>query len=889
MLLKNLVTRRVSEENASKSSLTRRVTKQGHLLLAALVFYSFIPRESFAQESSEGRSPDELFCSGDYDAALELAKVEVDRGVWNEKWPKLLMRCQLARGKYSDALETYTKAIDRYSQSLSLRMLGRDVLLANNRTEQAEREADQIFNILQQSSSRFSSADSLVAAGRYFVLRGEDARQVLTLFYDRVRQADPMHLEVHLATAELAIEKGDFEVAAKTLVEAEKIDNKDPRVGHLQALAWASSDSTKATSAIEKSLACNPNFAPSILLLVDNAIDAEQYQQADEWLTKVLQVNPHDWAAWSYLAVIAHLRGQYEIESLMRASALSDWSTNPAVDHLIGRKLSDNYRFEVGAAYQRRSLAMDSGYAPANYQLAQDLLRLGEDAIGWELAGNVAKADPYNVVVHNLMTLSDRLKKFTLLEADGIQVRMEAKEADIYGERVIDLLTKAKQVLCEKYEVTPRAPIIVEIYPEQKDFAIRTFGLPGGSGFLGVCFGRVITANSPASQGPRPSNWESVLWHEFCHAVTLEKTRNRMPRWLSEGISVFEERNRDPSWGQSMTPLFREMLLDEKLTSVSQLSSAFLKPPSSLHLQFAYYQSSLVVEFLVEEFGIDALKSLLTELGSGLSINDAIGRSMRPIETIDEQFLQYAHQRALAFGKDADWIRLEEELGDAGDETSKRVLEPNANNVWSLMRQASLLVAAKQWEDASVTLEKLLELGIVFGERDGPLDQLTTVYRELGNSEKELQSLKLLNMHSSDSLPALSRLIEIAREKRDWAAVLDYANKSIAVQPLLPSGYEAAAEAASELEKPGEAVKSLLTLSKLTPVDPAGLDFRIATVQSALGQHDFAKRRILRALELAPRYREAHRLLLKINAETQLDSADLESSEDRSSVEAASE
>jgi len=36
MLLENLVTRRVSEENASDSSLTRRVTKQGHLLLAAL-------------------------------------------------------------------------------------------------------------------------------------------------------------------------------------------------------------------------------------------------------------------------------------------------------------------------------------------------------------------------------------------------------------------------------------------------------------------------------------------------------------------------------------------------------------------------------------------------------------------------------------------------------------------------------------------------------------------------------------------------------------------------------------------------------------------------------------------------------------------------------------
>ena len=44
-----------------------------------------------------------------------------------------------------------------------------------------------------------------------------------------------------------------------------------------------------------------------------------------------------------------------------------------------------------------------------------------------------------------------------------------------------------------------------------------------------------------AAQGETPSNWEAVLWHEFCHAVTLKATANRMPRWLSEGISVYEE------------------------------------------------------------------------------------------------------------------------------------------------------------------------------------------------------------------------------------------------------------------------------------------------------------------------------------------------------------
>ncbi len=811
-------------------------------------------------------SADDQWMRGDYDAAMQLAQAEVDRGVWNEKWPKLLIQCQLARGKFPEALATYTDAVDRYSQSLSLRLLGREVLLLNNQSELAEKEADQIFNILQQSSSRFTSPDSLVAAGKYFVLRGEDPRQVLTLFYDRVRQADPKHMGAYLATAELAIEKGDFLVASQTLSLAEAVDDSDPRVGYLQALAWASSDSAKASIALKKSLSLNPRYSPSLLLAADNAIDGERFDDAASAIGQVLETNPHVWSAWSYLAVLAHLRGQYEIEQLMRAAALSGWTTNPGVDHLIGRKLSDNYRFEVGAAYQRRALEMDSSYLPAVYQLSQDLLRLGDDAIGWELASQVAKSDPYNVVVHNLMTLSDRLKGFTTIEREGVVARMDAREAELYGERVLTLLVDAKKVLCQKYEVTPHAPIVVEIYPEQKDFAIRTFGLPGGAGFLGVCFGRVITANSPASQGSTPSNWESVLWHEFCHAVTLEKTHNRMPRWLSEGISVFEESKRDPSWGQSMTPLFREMLLDEDLTPVSRLSSSFLNPASPTHLQFAYFEASLVVEFLVSEYGMNALNELLVQLGNGLSIHDALGRAMRPIEVIDEQFLQFAKQRAEDFGKAADWSRPAE-MDMATKQDGSPPIVP-ADNVWNLLADADSSMKASQWSVARAPLERLLELGVAVSDRDGAMEQLARVYREIGETEKEKEILKSINQKSSDSLFALSRLIAMARNSEEWEAMLEYSNKWLAIQPLQPEGHETFVEAATKLGRPGEAIKSLLVLSKLGPVDPAGLDYRIAQVQFELGDYRLAKKHLLQCLELAPRYRDAHRLLLKLQDNT---------------------
>src|SRR5438067_1819041 len=152
--------------------------------------------------------------------------------------------------------------------------------------------------------------------------------------------------------------------------------------------------------------------------------------------------------------------------------------------------------------------------------------------------------------------------------------------------------------------------------------------MPGNPGYLGVCFGRVVTANSPASQRGHPVNWQAVLYHEFCHVVTLQLTHNKMPRWLSEGISVYEETQANPAWGQRMNPRYREMVLGDELTPVSKLSGAFLAPRSEMHLQFAYYESSLVVEFLVQRFGLDKLKGILHDLGKGVEINEAIERNV---------------------------------------------------------------------------------------------------------------------------------------------------------------------------------------------------------------------------------------------------------------------
>ena len=440
---------------------------------------------------------------------------------------------------------------------------------------------------------------------------------------------------------------------------------------------------------------------------------------------------------------------------------------------------------------------------------------------------------------------------------------MDPHEAAIYGDDALELLKEAKRVLCKKYDVSPNAPIVVEIFPEQKDFAIRTFGLPGGAGFLGVCFGRVITANSPASQGDRPSNWRSVLWHEFCHVVTLEKTKNRMPRWLSEGISVYEERERDPSWGEAMTPTYREMLLADNLTPVSDLSAAFLRPPSPVHLQFAYYQSSLVVEFLIDRYGLDAVKAILDDLGNGLTINDALVRSVGSLDKLDLQFAEEARRRAEEFAPEADWSR--DQIPEKPTPADLLALvKLNPTSYWGLRKLSQAYMAAGEFEKAKETLEKIDSMKATTGERGDPLELLGQVYGELELTKKERQTLENLVALSSDALPALRRLIELAREDGSWEQVAAYAEKINSINPLLPEGHLALAEAAEEVERPGDVVNALRALSKLEPADPAGLDYRMAVALNQLDETDRAKHHVLRALDEAPRYRQAHRLLLEI-------------------------
>lgn len=815
------------------------------------------------QPESDDRRAERQFNEGKFADAIALAKViDAKLGTYSieEKWSILIIKAHMATGEYAEALRTLDMSLERFKSSIRLRWIGIDVYRFNNDVERTTEMSLEIAELASKNAWRYRDLPNQIVLGKYFLARKADAKEVLDSFYNPTKKRYSNNPEIFRAIAELAIGKHDYGMAAENYAVVVKLSPGDTNALHGIARSFLPSDSEKANAAINTTLAINPNHVDSLLLVADQHISSERYDEAKTALAQVLTVNPKHPVAWAYRAVIAHLANDPAKEGEYRTQALTDWPGNPNVDHVIGRELSEKYRFKEGERYQRRSIVYDEDFLPAKIQLAHDLLRLGQELEGWKLADEVFDADQYSVVAHNLVTLRDQISKFRTLEQDGFVVRMEANEADIYGQRVLDLLGRAKTTLCEKYESELETPIFIEIFPRQQDFAIRTFGLPGGSGFLGVCFGRVITMNSPAAQGANLTSWESVLWHEFCHVVTLQKTKNKMPRWLSEGISVYEEKLADPAWGESLNVTYREMMLGDELTPVSRLSGAFLRPESPMHLQFAYYESSLVVEYLVEQYGIDSVLHVLNDLSIGTPINDALRRHCAPVDFIDKKFSQFAKTRAHSLAPNANWDEVESKPGATGADWNKWNVE-HPDNMSGLMEEAKQWIVEKDWARVVTTMEKVIKL---HPESKFAYPPLARGYRELGKPEKELQALETLAKFEADSVEMFTRLLEISSANGDWNNTKSYARRLLAVNPLISSPHRYLSIAAEKTGDDAATIESLSVLAKMDPLDRADVHFRLASAFHRTKQLAPAKRQVIMALEQAPRYRDAHALLLRI-------------------------
>lgn len=836
------------------------------LLPSILLTIADLPAESHAAELAECRG---MLIKGDYQTCIEATHEAITKNRYGESWPLVKAQAEAAIGQFDTSLMTVANGLRRYSWSIRLRWLAREAALRSGRAELAEVLLTEIRTLVKQFSWRYTDAEELVILGQIDEFDGRDAREILDERFEKAKLRSRTSREPWLAIGQLARNKNDDALAADNFNAALEQFPDDPDFTSGLARAIASTDRQAAALGIAAALKANPKHIPSLLFQVDGLIDAEQYDAAIELLDRVHSIDSLEPEAFAYRAVIAHLTNDLRGEALFRDKALARWTTNPRIDHLIGRKLSQHYRFREGAAYQRKALALKAGFAPAQRQLADDLLRLGKETEGWKVAHAAYDSDSYNVATYNLLELHDALATFTTLQDDAFTLRMETDESKLYGAEVLALLHQAKQTLGSKYDLELKDRITVEVFPNEDDFAVRTFGMPAVSGYLGVCFGRVITANSPASRRDNPSNWEAVLWHEFCHVITLELTQNKIPRWLSEGISVYEELQQNPSWGQRMDPRSREHILNDGLTPLSELSSAFMRPESGWHLQFAYFESYMAVDFLIQNFGLPALREVLADLKLGLPVNVALDRRCDALSDLETRFEAFAKKQAESFAPNVDWDTPNlEELLAQGDGALEAWVEEHPKNFVSLMALAQRQLAAKQMDEAAQTLEQLITIYPTYIGGDNSYERLASVYQKLERATEERKVLEQFVAINDDAVSANLRLMDLQTAASDWPALEQTAARLFAIDPLLNQPHSIRATVAEKRDQPAVASRALSRLLLLDPDDPADIHFRLAKSLHAQGNMKDAKRQTLMALEEAPRFRDAHQLLLKLVSQT---------------------
>lgn len=849
--------------------MSRRFSLRVPVLVALASWAVVLPVAAQEGFSRAGLQAWALVVQGQYEDAAEFSERFSEFRLGDPQVAVAWLDALMTLGRYEEAAALAGRAAEAFEGYIPVQVRAIAVLRETGHAEQSAAHLEVLDALAKEANPKTLDAVELVALGRAALLLGAEPKLVLERFYQPARKLEEEGWQATVATAELAIAKGDYALASRVLTEARTRVGPLPDLLYLQALAQSPSDREAAGRFLDEALQGNPRHLPALRLQARHAIDFEDYEDARGLLAKVRETNPRDPLAWTFEAAIARLLDQRERSEEARARALEPWPGNPEVDYWIGRKLAERRRFAEGVAFLRQALERDPRHLPTRKALGQNLLRLGEEEAGWALVREVAEADPYDVEIYNLMLLHDELQDFETLASERFAVRMRPDEAAVYGARVLELLEQADRELGDRYGYRPDARVVVDFFPDQQDFAVRTLGMPGGLGILGACFGNVISMNSPGSPGAMGSNWESTLWHEYCHTITLGATDGRIPRWLTEGISVLEERRRDPSAAGRMSPEYRARILEAGTIPIGELSAALTNFAEPEVIGFAYFQASLLVEFLIDRHGEAAFQQVLRDLRGNGVVEEVLARRMAKVAKLDTGFAAFARERAGKLAPRVDWSVPEP--GDPAWRDPRALAEfltRHPDNFWALTLRGEQLLAEGDGEGARETARHLVALFPEFGGASNGYSILARAARRLDDTPAEREALRAWLERDAEALDAGLRLLDLDLDAEDHEAAALSAGRVLAVNPLLRAPHRALGRIAEEAGEDATAIRCYETLLALDPVNPADVHYRLAGLYRERDQA-VAKRHVLLALEEAPRFRAAHGLLRELAPENE--------------------
>jgi tetratricopeptide (TPR) repeat protein len=762
-------------------------------------------------------------------------------------------------GRYTEAITEFERAAsdsakaDDVAGKLESDLRRAEVMTLIGQEDRARPIYESFIKHYTDNDPRSARELTLIARALVHLERYQDANDM----YRSAIEADSDYLEAQLGAAELFTAKYAYGDAALFLDDAFRINPNSARV--FLAVARNKRLDGDAEPALAKALAINPNLVDAIALKAALALEASRMDEASAEIEKALKVNSHSLEAHSLRAAMLYLQDKdFEPEV---AATLAIGPKYGEVYNALSHYATITRRTEQAGQFARRATEIAPRLWDAHLNLGMALLRLGQMDTGREAVEKAFKGDPFNVWAKNTLDLLDSMRDFKETKRGPFIIKAAAQESDVLSPYAANLLEEAAAKLTAKYRFTPKGPIIVEIFNNHEDFAVRTLGIPG-LGALGVCFGFVIAEDSPSAREAGEFNWGSTLWHEYTHVITLQMTDYRIPRWFSEGLSVYEERRARPGWGDDWNPLFVRAFTEKRWFKMADLDAGFQRPKSPQDVPIAYFQASQVCEFIAERYGFDAILRMLAMYREKARTPDVLQQVLKLSESdFDREFGAYIEAKVKPLQQ-----ALSTPSNMAASLSKEEVLKmlQTQETVGLHIRAAELLAADGDTQAAVTHYRRALELFPYANGAGSVYESLAKLLEQKGEREQAAKTLDDLVKTDENNLEALKTIARLRLEQGQQQQALDALHASFFISPFDYKLHTQAGELSLELKDYAKALTEFQVALALAPPNVAEANYNVAAAFHALGRQPEAKRAVLRALEAAPRYEKAQELLLRI-------------------------
>lgn len=606
------------------------------------------------------------------------------------------------------------------------------------------------------------------------------------------------------------------------------------------ALVSAGGFSDGAVESARKALQLDPQLTEAHELLASLALEDSQPGQAATEADAALKTAPDALDAMAVHASIELLADRSPDAWLSKITAI-----NPTYGKgyaLVAHHLILNGRYIDGVAYYRKAITADPQLWSARSELGINLMRLGQDTEARQQLQKCYENGYRNGATVNSLRLLDSYKNFVVLKDDTTILKLHKKESDLLYPYFLAELKRAISVYEQKYQMKLSGPVQVEVYPDHDDFAVRTLGMPG-LGALGVTFGNVVAMDSPSGRKPGDFHWASTLRHELSHVFILAATNHRVARWFTEGLAVHEETQASPEWGDPMTPDIVVALRDRKLLPVADLDRGFVRPKYPSQVLVSYFQAGQICDYIQTRWGAAKLLDMVRAYAHVVSTREVIQKNldMTP-EEFDKQFQAWLYGRVQSTLNSFDaWHQSLANLAKL--EHDKRyddvIKEGDAvirlypayvydANPYELLAEAQLAKGRKQ--AAATVLEAYVKEG---GRRPAALESLAQLQESSGNSQAAAATLERINY--------IDPAYDEGLHRRLGALYLAQKNYT-------------------------GAIREYGAVVAFHPLDVAAAQYDLAQAYFEAGQRDKAEDAVLAALEVAPNYRPAQKLLLQLKS-----------------------